>query len=158
MFGEEENNTTVFCISLFLQGSYINTFVCIGKSRSSIKRQLQSTKQACILFFRDILKEAAYLNQTILLSCFSTTPYKSFHKSSHPAFIDLNSIWVALGLTFKLCSSVPSTASFFSLSCKYHLTRADVFSVCSYSCIFTFHQERWNRPANRQMLEMGIFD
>jgi len=63
-FGEEENNTIILHQFVFARVfTYINVFVCIGKSGSSIKRQLQSTNQASVMFFSDNLKEATYLKQ-----------------------------------------------------------------------------------------------
>lgn len=119
----------------------INIFVCIGKNRSSIKRQLQSTNQAFIMFFFLRCLKGSNILKTgkILLSCFSTTLYKSLHKSSHPAFIDLNSIGVALGLTLKTVIKSPPVEAF-SLShvniiwtglrsFLFALTHASLFSI-----------------------------
>lgn len=51
-FGKEESNTVILHQFVFARVfTYINTFVCIGKNRLSIKIQLQSTNQAFIIFF-----------------------------------------------------------------------------------------------------------
>lgn len=92
---------------------YINTFVHIEENRIVPKKTITEHKPSSHSILLRYLKGSNVLRtEKIALYCISTTPYKSSHKSGRPAFIDLNSIWVALGLTWKtVIESRPLQAS-----------------------------------------------
>lgn len=87
---------------------YVNTFVWVEKNQAVHKKPITEHRPSIHnILLRYLFSSKHIASFKIAFYCISTTPYISFYKNGRPAFIDLNSIWVALGLTWKTVIESP---------------------------------------------------